>query len=185
MKKLLALFGSPRKDGNSDILLNSFLKGVDEAGRYAIERVYIRELKISPCLEIYKCKENGRCIIDDNFQKIYNLIEEADVIVLSTPVMFYTVSAHSKILMDRCQSFWVRKYVLKRESKGKDGYLLSVGATKGERLFDGITMTVKYFFDSFDCKLKESILVRGVDEKGDILKYPDIIEKACNLGKSI
>jgi len=185
VKKLVAIYGSPRKEGNSDILLDNFLKGVESSERYKIENIYIRDLKISPCLEIYKCKDNGRCIIDDDFQKAFDLIDESDVVVLSTPVMFYTVSAHTKIFMDRCQSFWVRKYLLKQKSKLKDGYLLSVGGTKGEKLFDGIILTIKYFFDAFDCKLKDSVLVRGVDEKGDILKFPEQLEKAINLGASI
>ncbi len=185
MKRLIALYGSPRAQGNSDILLDSFLKGVESKAKHNIERIYIRDLKISPCLEIYKCKENGRCIINDDFQMIYDLIDRANLIVLSTPVMFYTVSAHTKILMDRCQSFWVRKYLLNKRSAQKEGYLLSVGGTKGEKLFDGITLTVKYFFDAFDCKLKGSLFARGVDEKGDILKHPDILEKAFDLGASV
>lgn len=185
MKNLVALFGSPRREGNTDMLLENFLKGVEETKAYNIERIYLRDLKMSPCLEIYKCKESGRCIINDDFQKIFDLIEEADVISLATPVMFYTVSAHTKILMDRCQSFWVRKYMLKKSAKPKDGYLFSVGATKGVKLFEGIVMTVKYFFDAFDCRLKESILVREVDEKGEISKHQDILNKAYLLGKSL
>lgn len=185
MKNLIAFLGSPRIGGNSETLIENFLKGANETQKYKIEKIYLRDLKMSPCLEIYKCKENGRCIINDDFQRIYDLIESADVIALSTPVMFYTVSAHTKILMDRCQSFWVKKYILNKNSKPKDGYLFSVGATKGVKLFDGIIMTVKYFFDSFDCKLKDSVLVRGVDEKGEIEKCPEILEKAYFLGKSL
>ncbi|MCX7990668.1 MAG: flavodoxin family protein [Proteobacteria bacterium] len=185
MKNLIAFFGSPRRMGNTEILMEHFLKGVAETRRYNIEKIFLRDLKISPCLEIYKCKENGRCIIDDDFQKIYDMIENADIISLSTPVMFYTVSAHTKILMDRCQSFWVKKYILEKNTKPKEGYLFSVGATKGAKLFDGITMTVKYFFDTFDCTLKESVLVRGVDEKGEIEKYPEILNQAYLLGKSL
>lgn len=185
MKNFIAFFGSPRKNGNTDILLNSFVNGVIETKKFNVEKIFLRELKISPCLEIYKCKENGRCVINDDFQKIYDLIESADVIALSTPVMFYSVSAHTKILMDRCQSFWVKKYILNKHSKPKDGYLFSVGATRGAKLFDGILMTVKYFFDSFDCKLKDSVLIKGVDEKGEIEKYPEFLEQAYSLGKSL
>lgn len=185
MKKLLAFYGSPRIGGNSSILLTKFLEGVKEAGKYEINEVVIREYNISPCLEIYKCKETGRCIINDDFQKIYDLIETADTIALASPVMFYAVSAHTKILMDRCQSFWVKKYILNKHTKEKDGYFFCVGATKGAKLFDGILMCVKYFYDTFNCKLKESILVRGVDEKGEILDYPEYLQMAYELGKKI
>lgn len=185
MKKLIAFYGSPRIDGNSSILLSSFLEGVKEGRKYEICKIILREYNISPCLEIYKCKETGRCIINDDFQKIYDLIETADTIALASPVMFYAVSAHTKILMDRCQSFWARKYFLKKHIKEKDGYFFCVGATKGKRLFDGILISIKYFFDTFNCNLKDSILVRGVDEKGEILKHPQYLKMAYELGKKI
>lgn len=185
LKKLLAFYGSPRVGGNSSILLSKFLEGVKTTGKYEINEVVLREYNISPCLEIYKCKETGRCIINDDFQKIYDFIESADTIALASPVMFYAVSAHTKILMDRCQSFWAKKYILKIQSKEKDGYFFCVGATKGEKLFDGILMSVKYFFDTFNCKLRDSILVRGVDEKEEILKHPEYLQMAYELGKKI
>lgn len=185
MKKLLAFYGSPRIGGNSSILLSKFIEGVRESNRYQIHEITLRELNISPCLEIYKCKETGRCIINDDFQKIYDLIVNADTIALASPVMFYAVSAHTKILMDRCQSFWAKRYILNITEKEKDGYFFCVGATKGQKLFDGILMSVKYFFDTFNCKLKESILVRGVDDKGEILKYPEYLNAAYELGKKI
>jgi multimeric flavodoxin WrbA len=184
-KKLIAIYGSPRKDGNSTVLLRNFIKGAKETGLFDIEEIVLCDLKISPCLEIYKCKGDGICAINDDFQQIYRLIDAADIVALASPVMFYTVSAHTKILMDRCQSFWVRKYVLKQQSKTKDGYFFCVGATKGQKLFDGILMTVKYFFDSFNCELKESVLVRNADEKGDILKYPETLNNAYKLGTSL
>ncbi|MCX7770984.1 MAG: flavodoxin family protein [Proteobacteria bacterium] len=185
MKKLIAFYGSPRIGGNSSILLSKFIEGVRDSKKYEVHEIILRELNMSPCLEIYKCKETGRCIINDDFQKIYDLIESAHTVALSSPVMFYAVSAHTKILMDRCQSFWVKKYFLKKEMSEKDGYFFCVGATKGIKLFDGILMSVKYFFDTFNCKLKESILVRGVDEKGEILKHNEYLKMAYELGKKI
>ena len=185
MKKLIAFYGSPRIGGNSSILLSKFIEGVREIGKYNVQEIILRSLNINPCIEIYKCKETGRCAINDDFQMIYDLITEADTIALATPVMFYAVSAHTKILMDRCQSFWAKKYILNLPEKQKDGYFFCVGATKGQKLFDGIIMSVKYFFDTFNCKLKDSILVRGVDYKGEILQHKEILNAAYKLGKSI
>lgn len=185
MKNLIAIYGSPRRDGNTAILLKEMLKGVRESGVYNIEEIVLRDLNISPCLEIYKCKKNGICALNDDFQHIYNKIDDADCIVLASPVMFYAVSAHTKIFMDRCQAFWSRKYYLGRKSKTKTGVFLSVGATNGAKLFDGILMNVKYFFDAIDAKLTETLLVRGVDEKGDIFKMTEILKRAEELGKSL
>lgn len=185
MKKLLALYGSPRRDGNSALLLKEFLKGVNEAKIYEYEEIFLRDLNISPCLEIYKCKSEGECAINDGFQSLYKKIDEADAIVLASPVMFYAVSAHTKVFMDRCQVFWSRKYYLNLRTKEKKGVFIGVGATKGAKLFDGILMNVKYFFDALNTKLIETLLVRGVDEKGDILKQPEMIERAREIGKSL
>lgn len=185
MKKLLALYGSPRRDGNSALLLKAFLEGIREGGIYEYREIFLRDLNISPCLEIYRCKSDGICAINDEFQNIIKDIDEADAIALASPVMFYAVSAHTKVFMDRCQVFWSRKYYLNRRTKEKKGIFLGVGATKGAKLFDGILMNVKYFFDAIDTKLVESILVRGVDERGDILKQPEMLERAKALGKSL
>ncbi len=185
MKKLLALYGSPRRDGNTATLMKAFLEGVKEAGGYEIEEIFLRDLNISPCLEIYKCKEDGICAINDGFQMIYKTIDDADCIALASPVMFYAVSAHTKIFMDRCQAFWSRKYYLGKKGKEKKGIFIGVGATKGAKLFDGIMMNVKYFFDAIDTKLVESLLVRGADEKDDILKQPEMIVRAKEIGKSL
>lgn len=185
MKKLLALFGSPRRDGNSAILLSAFLKGIEDAGIYKVDKFLLRDLNISPCLEIYKCKKDGICAINDDFHKVSPFIEEADAIVLASPVMFYAVSAHTKIFMDRCQSFWSRKYYLKKSMQEKKGVFIGVGATKGAKLFDGILMNVKYFFDAIDTKLIETILARGADEKGDILKQQELLTRAQEVGRSL
>lgn len=185
MKKMLAFYGSPRRDGNSTKLLKSFLVGVRERNLYDITEIYLRDLNISPCLEIYKCKNDGICAINDKFQEIYSMIDDADSIVLASPVMFYAVSAHTKILMDRCQAFWSRKYFLNIKSKEKKGVFIGVGATKGQKLFDGIIMCVKYFFDAIDTTLVESLLVRGADEKDDILKQPEMLERAKAIGRSL
>lgn len=185
LKKLLAFYGSPRIGGNSSILLSKFIDGVRDSGKYEVTEITLKDLTMSPCLEIYKCKETGRCVIKDDFQDIYDKIVEAHTIALATPVMFYAVSAHTKILMDRCQSFWAKRYILNVKESPKDGYFFCVGATRGQKLFDGIMMSVKYFFDTFNCKLKSSILVRGVDDKGEILKHEEILENAYKLGKEV
>ena len=74
-----------------------------------VGEIVLRDLKMSPCLEIYGCKKTGRCVIRDDFQAVYDQLLACDGIMLASPIMFYTVSAHTKILMDRCQSLWVKK----------------------------------------------------------------------------
>jgi multimeric flavodoxin WrbA len=186
--KVLGVFGSPRRGGNTDALLKEFLRGCREA-RADAEEIYLRDLKISPCLEIHACRKDGRCPIRDDMQNLYGKIAEADILALASPVFFYSVSAQAKAFIDRCQAFWSLKYLLKRPvapGKGiRRGVFLSLGGSRGEKVFDGAVMTMKYFFDSVDMVFHKSLLYRGIDEKGDILKHPEALAEAFALGKEM
>ncbi|MGV1098340.1 flavodoxin family protein [Thiovibrio sp. JS02] len=108
MPTILAINGSPRLAGNTDLLLARAVEGARSAG-CQVTGLELRSLHISPCLELYGCKNNGRCVIKDDFQQFYDLIPAAQAIMLASPIFFYTVSGQTKIFMDRCQSFWVKK----------------------------------------------------------------------------
>jgi multimeric flavodoxin WrbA len=166
-------------------MLMEALRGAEEAGA-KVEVLFLRDKNISPCLEIYGCKEDGRCVIEDDFQGVAEKMIGADALILASPIFFYTVSAHTKMFMDRCQSFWVKRYLLKMDiapgRPRRKGAFISVGATRGKRLFEGVTLTVRYFFDAVDVDLSDTLLVRGVDEKGEIFDHPEEIRAACELG---
>ena len=89
--KVLGIFGSPRRQGNSDTLMKAFLQGAAEAGA-AVEEIFLREQKISPCLEIYHCFKDGTCPIKDEMRELYDKLIEADVVALASPVFFYSVA---------------------------------------------------------------------------------------------
>jgi len=189
MVRILAIYGSPRRKGNTSLLLQKAVTGAREAGA-RVEEVVLRDLKMSPCLEIYGCKETGRCVIKDDFQKVYDQIRSCDGIMLASPIFFYTVSAYTKIMMDRCQSFWVKRYWIEKTPFGKKaakrkGLFISVGATRGKRLFEGVSLTVRYFFDALDAELWQSLLYRGLDFEGDVLKHPDYLREAYRAGKEL
>jgi multimeric flavodoxin WrbA len=184
--KIVALYGSPRRSGNTALLLREAVRGAREEGA-EVEEVVLRDLKMSPCLEIYGCKNSGRCAIQDDFQKVYESILASRAVMLASPIFFYTVSAHTKILMDRCQSLWVKKHWLKEASasqgpSGRKGLFISVGATRGKKLFDGALLTVRYYFEAIDCELWRSLLYREMDSEGDVLKRPECLEEAWRTG---
>jgi multimeric flavodoxin WrbA len=187
--KILAVYGSPRRNGNTAMLLKRAVDGAKEAGA-DVEEIVLRDLKMSPCLEIYACQKTGRCAIGDDFQGVYDKLLACDGIIFASPIFFYTVSAHAKILIDRCQSLWVKKYWIDKVPFGlreftKKGVFISVGATKGKKLFDGALLTIKYFFDVLDMELTNTLLVRELDFEGDILKYPKILEHAREAGENL
>lgn len=187
--KIAAIYGSPRRNGNTASLLDRAVSGATNAGA-EVTSIILRDLRISPCLEIYGCKQNGRCVIEDDFQAVSDLLLASNGIMLASPIFFYTVSSHTKILMDRCQSLWVKKYWIEKQSfqqkeAKRKGLFISVGATHGKKLFDGALLTVKYFFDTLDTRLDQALCFRGLDFEGDILGYPSYLEQAYQAGESI
>ena len=189
VNRVLAIYGSPRREGNTSLLLNKAVQGAREAGA-EVEEVVLRDLKMSPCLEIYGCKKNGRCVIQDDFQRIYDKLLSCEGLMLASPIFFYTVSAHTKILMDRCQSLWAKRYLLERAVRGegkpaRKGLFISVGATKGKKLFEGTLLTVRYFFDVCDAELWRYLLYRSLDFEGDVLKHPQYLQEAYRAGEEL
>ena len=185
--KVLAIYGSPRRRGNTSLLLKKAVDGAREAGA-EVEEIVLRDLKMVPCLEIYGCKKTGRCVIQDDFQRVYDQLLACRGLMLASPIFFYAVSAHTKILMDRCQSLWVKKYWIDKvpfgqgETKRK-GLFLSAGATSGKSLFDGALLSVRYFFDVLDMEVWRTLLYRGLDHEGDVLQHPEYLEEAYRAGR--
>jgi arsenite transporter/arsenate reductase (thioredoxin) len=173
----LGLQGSTRKKGNSDLLLARFMEALQQRGAVTHTLDVCRQ-DIQPCKELTVCEKKGFCPIDDDMgRQVYGLLRRADIIVAASPIFFYNVTAQLKALIDRCQTLWARKYVLKLKDPGhgvRRGFLLGVGATRGKQLFDGLHLTAKYFFDAVAAEYTGSLTFRGVEGRGDISKQPDL-----------
>lgn len=189
--KLLALYGSPRKGGNTAILLDEFIKGAEFAGALS-EKIYLAEANITPCQEDMVCATKGECSIQDGMRILYQKLIEADLIVLASPIFFYNVSAQAKALIDRCQLFWVRKYILKQPIYQKyqgqykrKGFFISVAGTKGEKVFEGALMTMRYFFDVLDCDYNGNLLYKNIAEKAAIINHPTALMDAYTAGENL
>lgn len=187
MMKILGLAGSPRRYGNSEILLDKFLEGVSSKGG-EIEKIVISELAIAPCNATNACFKAGICDIKDDMQQIYEKLLEADCVVLASPIFFYGVTAQAKALIDRSQCLWARQNILRQDlSQGRkrSGVFISVAGTSGKKVFDGSILTVKYFFKAIGVEYFEGLLFRNIDKKKDILKYPDALSRSFSLGEKI
>jgi len=187
--RITAIYGSPRINGNTDLLMQAFLKGVREAGAEAQE-LFLRDFIFSPCIDCGGCNATGVCVLRDGMDEIYPHLIASDVIVLAAPVFFYGLNALAKAMVDRTQCFWARKYLLGRglrHERGCEGrgILLSVGGSKGQKNFDGILLTAKYFFDALDMPFTHNLVYGKIDTKGAILEHPEACEQASKLGKDI
>jgi multimeric flavodoxin WrbA len=185
--KVLGIMGSPRRQGNTEVLLDKALDGAAQAGA-EVEKVVVCDLKISPCREIYACRKDGECAIKDDMQSLYRKLQEADHVILASPIFFYGVTSQVKAVIDRCQAPWVGRHVLgmgKDDTRVRRGAFISVGATRGAKLFDGAVLTVKYFFDAIGVKYTRDLLIRGVDNRGQIAEHPGFLDDAFRLGQEL
>ena len=176
---VLGLQGSPRRKGNSRFLLETFLNATASFGAET-RLIEVDQRHILPCKEYTVCEKKGYCPIeDDMLSEIYGLIRRADVVVAATPVFFYNMSAQLKGLIDRCQTFWARKYRLRWRDprrKAKKGYLLSVAATQGNTLFDAIHLTMQYFFDAIDADYAGHLTYRGIEGPKDMARHATVMD---------
>ena len=183
---LLAIYGSPRKNGNTDTLLSYFINGA-KSSDIEVEEIFLRDLIISCCHGCRACDQTGICIIQDDMSSLYSQFSKCTFIAVASPIYFYAVSSLTKIMIDRCQCFWAKKYLLKTPNNEttRKGLFFSVGGSNGEKLFNGARLTVKYFFDALDIEYCDELFMRQVDNKGDINKHADLLEKAYNIGMNL
>lgn len=186
--KIVAFQGSPRIEGNTDILLKETLRAINGHGHEA--HVFkLNFMNIKPCQDCGGCDKTGACIIKDDMNEIYDAIREADRIILASPIFFFGISAQAKIMIDRCQSFWCEKYLLKKtipEGKyGRKGLLLLVGGMKKEIGMQCAEATAKAFFRTISVQEHTTLSFMGVDAKGAILEHPTALKDAYKAGEKL
>jgi len=185
--KILGIAGSPRRGGNTDILLTRFMEGAASRGAET-KTLIVCQLKIAGCLHCDACLKKGVCRIQDDMQMVYREMEAADGLVLASPLQFMTVPSELKALIDRCQALFVRKYILKipplGDTRPRRGFLISVGGRRTiPNLFDAELVTIKTFFRTLDISYEGDLLIPGVDAKAEILKHPDQLTRAFEEGQ--
>ncbi len=180
MMKVIAFNGSPRVEGNTEILLREAISFLKEAGQEVV-LFNLNLMKIKPCQDCGGCESTGRCIIDDDMTEIYDAIREGQRFILASPVFFFGLSAQAKAMIDRCQSFWCEKYLLKRPipegPEGRKGLLIVVGGMKKEIGVQCSEATAKAFFRTISVPEHETLSFLGVDARGAILEVPDALQR--------
>ena len=175
---ILILAGSPRKGGNTDLLVEAFVKGASQ--KHYVEVVSVHDYKVNPCMGCNACfkSESNSCVQKDDMPLIYEKMAVADMLVIASPVYFYGLSAQLKAIIDRFHNPIRDTYHIKKTA------LLLVGAASLPELFDGILAQYRLCLNFFKLEDAGRVLVRGVKDKGDI-QNTEAIQKANELGLNI
>lgn len=176
---IVILNGSPRRNGNTDMLVDELIKGISESQCH-ITSVYPSKLKIHSCIGCNSCYKNEehKCVFDDDMTKCYDILLQADVIVVASPVYFYGITSQLKALVDRLHNPVRNKFRVKKLA------LLCVCADNDLKVFDSIKCMYKSAVDYFALENMGMVLVSGVENKGDI-KNNELLKKARELGEKI
>lgn len=177
-KKVLILSGSPRQGGNSDLLCDEFLRGAQEAG-HAVEKIRVASKNIAPCSACYYCRSHaGECVHKDDMAELLQKIIDADVLVLASPVYFYSICAQLKAVIDRTVARWT-------EVENKEFYYI---ATMAEGTPAAAKRTIDCFRGYADCvagAVEKGVLIgSGVYERGAI-KGTKFMQQAYDMGKNV
>lgn len=184
---ILALMGSPRPGGNTDILVDALITHARAQGANA-EKLRLYNLNFKGCIECGGCDETGVCVLQDDFTPVYERLLEADYVVAASPMFFYNISSVMQAVVERSQALWMAKYrlngIIKRQKPGQ-GVFIGIGATKGKLLFEGAQRVMKYFFDAIDLRFAGSLLYRGIDAKGEIKGHETALEDVKRLAEAM
>jgi multimeric flavodoxin WrbA len=182
MKKILAVVGSPRKNGNTHILVGKIAEGAKAKGT-AVEELFLGELSIKECDGCHRCWKDGVCTKNDDMCGIYPKIAECDAIIFGTPVYWYGPTGLMKLFIDRFAYF--NSSANRNKIKGKSAV---IAVPFEEENPEAASPVVEFFEKSFaylKMKLVGKILVPGVSEKGDILQKPEFLAEAYKLGQAL
>jgi multimeric flavodoxin WrbA len=180
------IYGSPRRGGNTDTLLEAALSGAEAAGANVC-RLYLRDLDFVPCQNCRFCSAKGVCRILDGMVQVYDALDNSDVILLAAPIYFCSLSAQAKAMIDRCQPYWARKYVLKEEppkARRKGGFVCACGF-RDDRFLACTEQIVKTWYYILGVDYDGCMFVPGLDAQGDAAKHETATTNATEYGKKL
>lgn len=193
MKKILAIMGSPRRNKNTEKLLNNLLLGIDKS-QFDVKKVILRDLDIHPCTGCDHCGRTSKCVFDDGMTEIYDGFDNSDFIIFSAPLYFNSINGLSKNLVDRCQRYWSIKYTLgqnyKRDEDRKGIFLSVGGAPYTHEQFNGALPIMDFFFKALNVEYIGNYFVSNTDKtsidddiaiKNELFKIGENIKEIKNF----
>jgi len=185
-KQVIVLLGSPRKKGNSTVLAKQIISGVESVGAKT-ETVYLNGLNIKPCQGCYACKkkDSSGCAVDDDMQSIYPKLIESDAWVIASPVYWFSMSAQTKIFMDRC--FALFNGDSKKSTLYKKRIAIAMSYGDADPFNSGCVNALRSFQDAYRYAGARIIgMVYGsAEEPGEIASNTELMKQAEELGKKL
>ncbi len=176
-KKVLILSGSPRKGGNSDLLCDEFMRGAVEAG-HEVEKIRVQEKKVACCVACYACRDTGKCAIKDDMAEIMQKMIDCDVMVLASPVYFYSIDAQLKAVIDRSVCRWT-------EVRNKEFYYIATCADTEKESTDTTVACFRGYAECVEGAVEKGVIYgTGVYEAGEV-KNTKAMKEAYNMGKDV
>ena len=165
--KIIGIVGSGRKNSNSRRLLEFAIEVAQKKG-FETKIIDVLDLNFVGCNECNVCKRTGKCPIEDDITPLYDEIELADGVIVAAPVYFYSLPGQMKLFVDRFQALWARYHLLRQKFRHRGyGGVISVAGSRGNRVFDGVVLPLKYFFEVQGKKMFEPLLFRDYDGEPD------------------
>ena len=188
-RRVLGIATSPRVGGNSEALLDAVLQGAADAGA-EVTKISLREMKVGPCRECGGCDKTGRCVVQDDMQRVYALLKEHDRLAFATPIFFLNICAQAKAMIDRGQAPWVNQARLKQPfcetpKEKRKGLLVACGGSNAKALFDCAERTFRAFLAVIDMKYAGCLCIPSVDRLGAVEKHPRALEQARKTGAEL
>lgn len=175
-KKVLIISASPRKGGNSDTLCNEFLRGAKDSGNNA-EKIFLRDKKINYCIGCGMCNDTHKCVQKDDMAEILDKMVKADVIVLATPVYFYTMDGQLKTLIDRT----VPRYT---EINGKEFYFIATAADTNKAMLEKTVEGLRGFTDCLESPVEKGVIYASGVWQASEVKNTEYMQQAYEMGRN-
>ena len=188
--KLLGISGSPRRHGNTETLLDSFLEGAKAAGA-SVEKVVLKEINYSPCRGCNACHKTGECIVKDDAPGLYEKILAADCLAVASPIYSMGITAQSKGFIDRAQYLWARKFILKtltfseEHIKRHKGVFISTAGQNLATVFDAAFPAITALFHGTGFDYSLNIVANNMDQYNGVKNHPTALKEAYEQGKKI
>jgi multimeric flavodoxin WrbA len=186
--RVLGISSSPRKKGFTSLLLDSALDGARAEGGLT-DKVILNDLNFKPCQECGGCDKTGECVLNDDMTALYEKLSAADIFIVASPIYFGTITAQLKMMIDRCQSLWVKKYILKKSiaaGKKRKGVFICAAGKDHKEYFEDAKKVIKIFFTTLDIEYSGELFVGGLNEMTDnSTKKKDALLKSYELGMAL